>query len=222
MVSQVVPVVKNMPANAGHVRDLGSILGLGRYPGVGKGNPLQYSCLENPMDRGAWQGVVHGVTKHWTQLKWLSTHVTIHLILCLLKWYKCNLLKIISFNIIKICCNVWHINNFCIPLSEPATFIIIGNVHTVPTMCQILLKAFCMYGMHSVSRWLCEGSFIIITFYRWGNWSAERLSKLSEILSGEARVQTHPTSKAITKPIFVVVITIFTAMYITIFVAYRC
>ena len=128
MVSQVVPVVKNTPANAGHIRDLGLILGLGKYPEVGQGNPLQYSCLENPMDRGAWQGIVHGVTKHWTQLKWLSTHITIHLILCLLKWYKCNLLKIIYFNIIKICCNVLHINNFCILLSEPVTFIIISNV----------------------------------------------------------------------------------------------
>ena len=50
-------VVKNLPANAG---DTGLILGLGRSPGVGNGNPLQYSCLENSMDRGAWQTVVHG------------------------------------------------------------------------------------------------------------------------------------------------------------------
>ena len=49
-------VVKNMPANAGDIRDQGSVLGLGRSPGEGLGNPLQYSCLENPMDRGAWQG----------------------------------------------------------------------------------------------------------------------------------------------------------------------
>ena len=48
---QVVPVVKNPPANAGDVRDLGSIPGLGRSPGEGHGHPLQYSCLENPMDR---------------------------------------------------------------------------------------------------------------------------------------------------------------------------
>ena len=52
--SQVVLVVKNLPANAGHVRDMGSIPGLGRSPGGRHGNPLQYSCLENPMDRGAW------------------------------------------------------------------------------------------------------------------------------------------------------------------------
>ena len=56
-------VVKNPPANAGNARDMGSIPGLGRYPGVGNDNPLQYSCLENSMDRGAWLGlhVVHGV-----------------------------------------------------------------------------------------------------------------------------------------------------------------
>ena len=52
-------MVKNAPAN---VRDVGSIPGSGRSPGVGSGNPLQYSCLENPMDRGAWQATVHGVT----------------------------------------------------------------------------------------------------------------------------------------------------------------
>ena len=56
-------MVKNLPANAGDIRDTGSILGLGRSSGGGHGNPLQYSCLENPKDRGAWQATVHGVTK---------------------------------------------------------------------------------------------------------------------------------------------------------------
>ena len=51
--SQLELVVKNLPANAGDIRDLGSISGWGRSPGGGHGNPLQYSCLENPMDRGA-------------------------------------------------------------------------------------------------------------------------------------------------------------------------
>ena len=58
-VSQVALVVKNMPANAGDIRDVGSVPGLGRSPGEGHGNPLQYSCLEKPMDRGAWQALVH-------------------------------------------------------------------------------------------------------------------------------------------------------------------
>ena len=58
-------VVNNLSANAG---DAGSILGSGRSPGEGNGNPLQYSYLENPTDRGAWLATVHGVTKSWTQL----------------------------------------------------------------------------------------------------------------------------------------------------------
>jgi len=57
--SQVVLVVKNLPANAGDTGDTGSIPGLGRSPGEGHGNPLQYSYLENPMDRGAWWATVH-------------------------------------------------------------------------------------------------------------------------------------------------------------------
>ena len=66
-------MVKNLTANAGDIRDLGLIPGLGRSPGGGNGNPLQYSCLENSMDRGAWQAPVHRVTKIWTRLKQLST-----------------------------------------------------------------------------------------------------------------------------------------------------
>ena len=61
-------VVKNPPANAGDVRDMGLIPGSGTSPGIGNGNPLQCSCLENPKDRGAPQATVHGVAKSWTQL----------------------------------------------------------------------------------------------------------------------------------------------------------
>ena len=60
--------LKNPPANGGDARDAGSIRGWGRSPEVGNGNPLQYSCLENPMDRGAWQAIVHGVGKSRTGL----------------------------------------------------------------------------------------------------------------------------------------------------------
>ena len=56
-------MVKNLPANAGDIRDVGMIPGSGRSPGGGHGNPLQYSCLENPMDRGAWRAIVHGVAE---------------------------------------------------------------------------------------------------------------------------------------------------------------
>ena len=64
--SQVALVVKNPPAKAGDVRDPGSIPGLGRAPGGGYGSPLQYSCLKNPVDRGAWRAIVHRVTKNQT------------------------------------------------------------------------------------------------------------------------------------------------------------
>ena len=56
-------MVKSPPANAGDLRDSGLTPGLGRSPGGGHGNPLQYSCMENPKDRGAWWATVHGVTK---------------------------------------------------------------------------------------------------------------------------------------------------------------
>ena len=61
--SQIVLVVKNQPANAGDIRDTGLILGSRRSPGGGHGSPRQYSCLENPMDRGAWQATVDRVTE---------------------------------------------------------------------------------------------------------------------------------------------------------------
>ena len=61
-------VVKNPPGSVGDPRDMGLILGSGRSPGEGNGNPLQYSCLENPMDRGAWRATVHEVTKNRTRL----------------------------------------------------------------------------------------------------------------------------------------------------------
>ena len=67
-------MVKNLPANAGDLRDLGLIPGLGRAPEGGHGNPLQDSCLENPMDRGAWLAMIHRVAKSQTQLKRLSMH----------------------------------------------------------------------------------------------------------------------------------------------------
>jgi len=66
-------VIKNPPANAGDKRDMGSVSGSGRSPGGGHGDPLQYSCLENPMDRGAWQAAVHRVVKSRTLLRQHST-----------------------------------------------------------------------------------------------------------------------------------------------------
>ena len=70
---QVALVIKNPPANAGDARDMGSIPGSGRSPGIGNGNQLQDSCLESSVDRGAWQATVHGVAQSWTQLS-TDTH----------------------------------------------------------------------------------------------------------------------------------------------------
>ena len=60
------PSGKNLPTNVGDIKDAGSISGSGKSPEGGHGNPLQYSCLENPMDRGAWWATVHRVTKSRT------------------------------------------------------------------------------------------------------------------------------------------------------------
>ena len=74
--SQVAPVIKKPPANAGDKRDSGSISGLWSCPGGGRGNPLQYSWLENPMDRGAWRATVHGVAES-DMIKQLRTQAAI-------------------------------------------------------------------------------------------------------------------------------------------------
>ena len=80
-------VLKNPPANAG---DMGSIFGSGRSPGEGNGNPLQYSCLGNPMDRGAWWTTVPGVTKGSDTTQWLNNSIWLGLIEVLL-------LKVVAF-----------------------------------------------------------------------------------------------------------------------------
>ena len=71
-------MVKNLHANIGIVGDTGSLPGSGRSPGEGNGNPLQYSCLEDPMDRGASQATVPGVAKSQARLSMPATHVRTH------------------------------------------------------------------------------------------------------------------------------------------------
>ena len=71
-------MVKNLSAGAGDIRDAGLVPGSGRSPGGGNGNPLQYSCRENLMDRGAWQAIVHRVAQSQTWLKRLSIHAYTH------------------------------------------------------------------------------------------------------------------------------------------------
>ena len=76
--SQVALVVKNPPASAGDIRDAGLIPGSGRSPGGRHGNPLQDTCPENPIDRGAWQATVHEIAKSRTRLKQLSMYVALY------------------------------------------------------------------------------------------------------------------------------------------------
>ena len=71
--------VKNLPANAGDISNTGSVPGLGRFPGGGHGNPLQYSCLEHSMDRGAWWATVHGVAE--SDITEAPEHKNTHIIL---------------------------------------------------------------------------------------------------------------------------------------------
>ena len=81
-------VVKNSPANARDIKDVGSIPGLGRCPGGGHGNPLHYSCLGNIMDRGAWLATIHGVAKSWTYWSNLA---------CTHTWYTNDTFFIVCF-----------------------------------------------------------------------------------------------------------------------------
>ena len=73
------PCGKESTRNSGDTEEVGLTPGSGRSLGGGHGNPLQYSCLENPMGREAWQATIHGVAKSWTQLYQLSTHIKAHL-----------------------------------------------------------------------------------------------------------------------------------------------
>ena len=73
------PSTQESTCNTGYTGYLGSVTGSGRSPGGGNVNPLQYFCLENPMDGGAWWAIVHGVRKSRTWLKWLSTHTHVYI-----------------------------------------------------------------------------------------------------------------------------------------------
>ena len=95
-------VVKNLPANAGDLGDAGSVPGLRRCPGEGHGNPFQYSCLKNPMERGAWQAMVHRVEESQTQLKGFSahTHILQYWVSLLDQYLAYNLFKSLSITLI--------------------------------------------------------------------------------------------------------------------------
>ena len=146
-------VVKNPPANAGDSRDVGSIPGLRRSPGIGNGNPLQYSCLENPMYRGAWQATVHRVTKSQTRLsdwarrshtqtiKWLRfLHFKYHTSKkASSKKFSCkefqhwNLLRKTIYEII-----VYFVIYFKFHIRTPVVYL--TNMFWIHTTCQVLCK----------------------------------------------------------------------------------
>ena len=93
-------MVENPPASAGDLGDVGLIPGLGRCPGGGNGNQLQYSCLESSMDRGAWKATAHGIAQSWTRLKRLSLQVCATPDVCGFLKKKKKLQKILPFNIL--------------------------------------------------------------------------------------------------------------------------
>ena len=121
--SHVVLVVKNPPASAGDIRDMNSIPGLGRPPGGGHGNPLQYSCLGNPRDRGAWWAAVCGVTQSRTRLKQLSSNSSSR--------QQCLLLVLLSFT-------QQEQNPLFSTDTEADLFIISSGIAHIPFICWVL------------------------------------------------------------------------------------
>ena len=93
-------MIKNLPASAGNTRDVRSNLGLGRLPGVGNSDSLQYSCLENSLDRGAWWVTVHGVSKSRTQVSNFILVLSVFRRLGNLPCIKTRILTMVSHNVV--------------------------------------------------------------------------------------------------------------------------
>ena len=149
-VSQVVLVVKHPPASAGSIRDTHSIPGSGRSPGGDHGNPLQCSCLENPMDKGAWWTTIQSIPKSWTQwkrfnmqthtMKFIYSNLYLYMII-----FSCNLLS------------QMHFNNFVFlyPICSSPIFTVLTSYFT--SCCFVYpLTTYCSY------RWFY--SFCLLTF----------------------------------------------------------
>ena len=141
-------VVKNLPANAGDIRDAGLISGLGRSPGGGHGNPLQYSCLESPMDGEAWWATVHQFSKSSTWLKQLSMLIIIsdveHICKCLLAicvsfgeslfWSSVHFLTVLFDNLILSC-----VNSLYILVINPLSVALFANIFSYSVDCLFFL-----------------------------------------------------------------------------------
>ena len=153
---ELVLVVKNLPVNAGEVRDTGSIPESGRSPGEGNGTPLQYSCLGNPMDRGAWRAIVHVVAKSRTQTDQLSTeHIKIKELpdLCLVfKSDGCENLQ----QPLMLACVLMHFNVFLRPLVVGGGNVVLDEAsglltsdYSQSTICTRVLR-----------NWVCRGEVL--------------------------------------------------------------
>ena len=130
-------VVKNLPANAGEVRDPGSVPGSGRFPGGEHGNPLQYSCLENPMGRGAWRATVRGVAQSQRRLKRLNTR-TVQVngrVETRTQSQFCTLLV-----------------TFLLPPPTPTPDQSFGERYLGPVVCIFLCLYVCVQGLHRCAR----------------------------------------------------------------------
>ena len=120
-------VVKNLPANAGDIRDAASIPGLGRSPEREYGNPLQYSCLENPMDRGAWQSTVHRVTKSQTPWSYLACRCASWGSIKYINQVKGHNVKSLQW---KLGLGIWSLS--CLTLCDPMDYSLPGSsVHGI-------------------------------------------------------------------------------------------
>ena len=125
----MVLVIKNPPATAGDARDTGSIPGSGRSPGGGHGNPVKYSCLENPIDKGVWWVTVHGITKSRTQLKACTqTHTDLNIVQApFFKFSEQISIKILSSN------QLYSNEKILLPFYQPSLYYILkiifyGNI----------------------------------------------------------------------------------------------
>ena len=176
-------MVKNLPANSKRQKRLGFNSGSGRCPGGEPGNPLQYSCLENPMNRGTWQATVYGVTKSQTQLKWLSMQPSnaFHYLTLLDSEYPnefdhCSFSPLFFFIYVCVCVCV------CVFILNPQSYILwkaTGESCTREQLLYILLlwfhfprkayillghpgkQGFTAWGFHFIT--LCTGSIISVT-----------------------------------------------------------
>ena len=173
-------VVKNLPANTGDIRDAGLISGLGRSPGGGHGNPLQYSCLESPMDREAWWATVHQFSKSSMWLKQLSMLIIIsdveHICKCLLAicvsfgeslfWSSVHFLTVLFDNLILSC-----VNSLYILVINPLSVALFANIFSYSVDCLFFLFMV-FFAVQKLLRLIRSHLFIFVFIqrFRYSRW----------------------------------------------------